>query len=513
MTEIDMLPASTRRSLRRRLASALVVAAVALGGSACTGEPSDDASGTTGRLATPLDTSGTDPSSTTGTGPGGAVPNAAMGSSAMGAKWDWGRYTEFQPYLKTLSGGFTYYEVVWCDVEEEQGRPDWSSLDRIAKRSQEVGVTLMLKLRVGRCWATSGDAAYVRGSKKKTESAMPQDMSAYRAWVRSAVSRYSKLGVHKYAIENEINSKSFWAGTPEDFGRLAESAAAEVRAADPKAKVVDAGLSSTTYGYGLSDWLLKEGREADAIAAYNSYYERRIGTRGDKIPKVKERAGLEEVLRSEQGARNLAYLSLMRDLAERKVTDIRQIHFYEKYTSVPMLFSYLRANTPATTPIEAWEVGSFFRDAANDTKERTSEVLKTVGLVLAEGASLAIWLPLAFDPGGRNPDEPRFGLLEPDGGVRDAGRLFQSMVSASRGAKVVRVSHDGIAGVGFDKGGKSTAFVWSDRGATLTLSSGETAAPAMETGAPSAVGKVTVGGDPLRLSLLRTTAVFVGGQQ
>ena len=65
-----------------------------------------------------------------------------------------------------------------------EGSPDWSTLDRVAQRTQQVGVTLMLKLRVGRCWATGGgDAQYQRGSKNKTESVMPQDMGAYRAWV------------------------------------------------------------------------------------------------------------------------------------------------------------------------------------------------------------------------------------------------------------------------------------------------------------------------------------------
>jgi hypothetical protein len=60
----------------------------------------------------------------------------------------------------------------------------------------------MLKLRVGTCWATGGSAQYERGSKGKTESLMPADLAAYRAWVRSAVTRYSAKGVNAYAIEN-----------------------------------------------------------------------------------------------------------------------------------------------------------------------------------------------------------------------------------------------------------------------------------------------------------------------
>lgn len=499
-------PGSRWRRSRRGLGVAVML--LALVAPACSGGDRQGPRG--GRSTVPsADTSpgtGTGTSDDTGTTPGSA------GAVALGAKWDWGRFTEFEPFLKTMAGGRTYYEVVWCDVEQQKGSPDWSTLDRVAQRTQQVGVTLMLKLRVGRCWATGGgDAQYQRGSKKKTESVMPQDMGAYRAWVRSAVTRYSAMGVHEYAIENEINSKSFWGGTPEQFVTLAESAAAEIRAADKNALVVDAGLSSTSYGYGLADWLLRAGREADAIAAYNRYYERRFGTRGDQITEARDRAGLEAALTSEQGARNLTYLKVMEDLAKRKVVDVRQIHFYEMHTSVPDLFAFLRATTPASTPIEAWEVGSFFKDTQSDSAERSQEVLKTMSLVLAEGARVAVWLPLAFDPGGRNSDEPRYGLLEPDGAVRESGKLFQAMVEAARGAKAVKVAHGTVTGVGFEKNGTTTAFVWADKPATLTLKPGESAVPAGGTGAGS-TGRVTVGSAPMQLRLKSDVKTFLEAQ-
>jgi hypothetical protein len=499
-----------RGSRARRCAALVTALGLALGAAACTGD-SDQVTG--GRSATrqpPTDSSTSPPlpgttSSAQPTDPAGTAP------AALGAKWDWGRWAEFQPFLRTMAGGRTYYEVVWCDVEERQGYPDWTSLDRIAERSRAVGVTLMLKLRVGMCWATPGEPQYERGSKSKTESAMPRDMNAYRAWVRSAVTRYSAKGVHEYAIENEINSESFWSGTPGDFATLAETAAAEIRAADRNAKVVDAGLASTTYGYGLADWLLKQGREADAVAAYNRYYERRFGTRGNKIVEIRDRAGLESALASEQGARNLTYLRLMTDLANRKVVDVRQIHFYEKYTSVPELFAYLDAHTPKGMPIEAWEVGSFYRGSDADTPERSQEMVKSMSLVLAEGATVAVWLPLAFDPGGRNPDEPRSGLLEPDGRVREAGRLFQTMFEAARGARAVEVAGHGLMGVAFEKSGGTTAFVWADQGATITLGSGETASPVGATSEGKG-GQVTVGAAPLQLKLKGTLNDFMEAQ-
>jgi hypothetical protein len=204
----------------------------------------------------------------------------------------------------------------------------------------------------------------------------------------------------------------------------------------------------------------------------------------------------------------------MQELASRKVTDIRQIHFYEKYSSVPMLFSFLRAHTPTGTPIQAWEVGSFDKSAATgDDASKSQEVLKTVTLMLAEGAQVVIWLPLAFDPEGRNSDEPRYGLLEPDGQVRQAGRVFQALVEASRGARAVKVAQDGLTGVGLDRGGTSTAFVWSDAGAVVQLSGGGTAAPVEDLEKVASRPTVSIGSDPQRLSLKSPTATFLKEQR
>lgn len=492
-----------------RAGTALALAATMVGGvAACTGSTPEKSLDSSTPAVVPTDDPGT-------SGPAVQPPTAGADlPSPLGAKWDWGRYSEFSPFLKTISGGNTYYEVVWCGIEKKQGSPDWSSLDRVATRSRELGVNLMLKLRVGRCWATNGSATFERGSKNKTESAMPNDLEAYKAWVQAAVERYSRFGVTTYAIENEINSASFWAGTPEQFTSLAELAAAQIRKANPEAEVVDAGLSSTSYGYGIADWLLREGREEDAFAAYNAYFQRRIGTRGDQIVEVSTRAELETALKSEQGVRNLAYLNVMRDLATRKVVDTRQIHFYEDHTSVPQLFAYLRAHTPAGTPIEAWEVGNFDKSGqTTDDAAKTEEVVKTMSLVLAEGATVAIWLPLAFDPGGRNADEPRYGLLDPDGRPREAGLIFASMVDASRGAKPVKISVDGMVGVGFDKDGESTAFVWSDQRAVVRLPDGAEAASVDSLEKTSSDATATLGSTPQRLALPVPTATFLKEQR
>ncbi|MEK8106134.1 hypothetical protein NKG94_14925 [Micromonospora sp. M12] len=54
--------------------------------------------------------------------------------------------------------------------------------------------------------------------------------------------------VREYAIENEVNAPSYWAGSPEDYTRLVRAAAETIRATDPTARVVDSGISSVAYG-------------------------------------------------------------------------------------------------------------------------------------------------------------------------------------------------------------------------------------------------------------------------
>src|SRR5436190_572674 len=67
----------------------------------------------------------------------------------LGAKWDWPRVDKYKPYLASLSGGATFYDFAWCDVEKSEGKPDWSTVDSVAKNARELGFELYLKIRTG----------------------------------------------------------------------------------------------------------------------------------------------------------------------------------------------------------------------------------------------------------------------------------------------------------------------------------------------------------------------------
>ncbi|RKR91231.1 hypothetical protein BDK92_5624 [Micromonospora pisi] len=414
-------------------------------------------------------------------GPGGTVDRVG---NPFGAHWDWSRYQQFAPYLAKIGGSATYEEISWCEIEPNPGQADWAALDQIATRSRDLGITLHLKIRTGVCWATGGTAKYTRGTANKTESAMPADLAAYQRFVGSVVSRYAPYGVREYAIENEVNAPSYWAGSPEDYVRLVKAAAETIRATDPKALVVDSGISSVAYGMGVADRLLQAGRVPDAIAAYQAYFQRRIGTRGQQIPTVTTEAQLRKALGTDVNSRSLRFLAATESLLADRTVDVRQLHFYEHFNGVAPLLDYLRTKTPAGVPIQAWEVGQFWRDADGDPASRAAEMVKTVTLLVAGGIGEISWLPLAYNPNNAAGSEVRYGLLDPDGTEREAGRMMASLAEAARDATVTPLPASvagRLNGVAFVRGGASTLVLWSASNTPVTV-------PAAPGGLSGAVG-------------------------
>ncbi|WP_194823446.1 hypothetical protein [Micromonospora sp. S-DT3-3-22] len=484
-------PSARRVGRRGLLAGVLLVALLA--GAACSDDPAPGPA-----------PSSTAPSAAPSAGASGTpLPAGEAVRNPFGAHWDFSRHDQFVPYLEKLSGSATYHELSWCDIEKTQGSPDFSAVDQIAERSRKLGITLHLKIRTGVCWATGGTAKFTRGQANKTESAMPQDLAAYQNFVRTLVQRYAPYGVREYAIENEVNAQQYWAGSPEDYRRLVTAAAEAIRAADPQAKVVDSGMSSVAYGMGVADRLLRAGQPDQAVAAYQAYFQRRIGTRGRLIPPVNDPTALRTALDNAQNSRNLAYLAVTEKLLDDRVVDVRQLHFYEHFSGVPALLDYLRAETPAGVPVQAWEVGQFWKDGADDAAARGDEMVKVVSQLVAGGIREVLWLPLAYNPNNRAGAEVRYGLLDPDGTQRQAGAMMAALAAAARDATVEPVNAKGLTGVAFRRGAESTLVVWSTSSGTVSLptAAGVTGGPV---GADPAArtGALPIGPSPV---LLRAT--------
>ncbi|MGH3118891.1 MAG: hypothetical protein ACRDQ2_17610 [Gaiellales bacterium] len=389
-----------------------------------------------------------------------AIPTLPSDAGLLGVKWDWPRVETYRPQLETLPGGETWQELVWCDVERARGAPDWSAIDEVVDDAARLGFVIHLKIRVGSCWVTDRRLGE-RGRLHKTASLLPTDLEAYRAFVRSAVIRYAPKGVHRYAIENEANGESFWQSSAADYDALARVASAAIRESDPGAVVLDSGISATAYGVGLADWLLRQGDEEEALAAYHRYYARRFDRRTNDFPRVNDTGELNEALQREQARRNLDFLQVTFGLAHDHVIDAYQLHFYEPWQNVPLLMEFLRSQLPAAMPVEAWEVGIFWPDAPPGEAVLAAEEAKLISLLLAAGVRTVIWLPAAFNAEGRQPREIRWGLFDPQGRPRLLASVFGDLARAAAGSDVQPVGRNGIEGVAFGSVDGTVLVLWS----------------------------------------------------
>jgi len=350
-----------------------------------------------------------------------AAPLPPLGkANPLGAKWDWSRLDNFKPYLASISGGATFYDLAWCDIEPTEGKRNWSTVDTVARNARSLGFELYLKLRTGSCWATRDAGA----------SHMPADMAKYQAFLTDAVKRFSPLGVHEYAVENEVNAPLHWAETPADYVALVTAAGKAIHAADANARVVDGGLGSTVYGDAIARRLLDQGKDSEAVSAYQQYYARRFPVRAQQLPEVSDASELRDVLSTGQAARNLAHFDATVRLARDKLIDDYEIHFYEKWDNVPALLDLLHASLPSDLPVQVWELGQFWPNAPADEHTHADELQRAVNGFLDGGVQRVIWLPLAYNPNGRNQSELRFGLVDPDGRVRESGRDFAQIAAA-----------------------------------------------------------------------------------
>jgi len=184
------------------------------------------------------------------------------------------------------------------------------------------------------------------------------------------------------------------------------------------------------YGQAIARKLLQEGRGNDAVEAYTQYYDRRFAVRAQQLPRVNDADALRAVLASGQAARNLEFYDATVQLVQQHLVDVFEIHFYEKYDNVPALLDLLHEALPKDFPVQAWEVGEFWPNAPADEDVHADELRRKVTMLLDGGVQRVIWLPLAYNPAGRNNAELRFGLVDPDGRVRESGRAFSEIAAS-----------------------------------------------------------------------------------
>ncbi|MGQ9583895.1 MAG: family 14 glycosylhydrolase [Anaerolineae bacterium] len=134
-------------------------------------------------------------------------------------------------------GGFRWVKqwFAWQDIEGAgKGHYDWSYTDRIVKQVEQHGLKLIVRL------SPDPDRPFWAGQ--------PPDNAGHFADFLSAVASRYRGRIHAYQVWNEPNLAREWGGKrpdPTGYARMLKLAYRAIKAADPAAIVVTAGMAPT----------------------------------------------------------------------------------------------------------------------------------------------------------------------------------------------------------------------------------------------------------------------------
>lgn len=138
------------------------------------------------------------------------------------------------------AGGFdTVVQLFsWRQIEPTQGQYHWQYPDEVVQGAAYYGLNLVIRLDQHPAWAAAAPL---------TVNAPPDDPAAFAAFAGAVAARY-RGRVLGYIIWNEPNLALEWGGRPPDpvgYAGLLRAAYPAIKAADPAARVISAGLAST----------------------------------------------------------------------------------------------------------------------------------------------------------------------------------------------------------------------------------------------------------------------------
>ncbi len=142
--------------------------------------------------------------------------------------------------LKVKDLGFTWVKqgFGWRDIEGEKGKFDWSHTDHIVYTANKYGdIDIMARVDHQPEWARQGCS--LQGP--------PANMKDYTDFLTALATRY-KGRIRAYEIWNEPNLAREWCDQrpdPKQYAAMLKAAYAAIKAADPDAMVISAGLSPT----------------------------------------------------------------------------------------------------------------------------------------------------------------------------------------------------------------------------------------------------------------------------
>lgn len=148
--------------------------------------------------------------------------------------------------VKNAGFGWVKQNLGWRDIEPFKGQYDWRRADRIVLSMNDAGMDLVVRLDFAPDWAAPG--CHNPNAGQDPIQGPPQNLQDYVNFVSVVATRY-RGRIRAYEIWNEPNLAREWCGRPPSgagYTQMLKAAYTAIKATDPTAWVVSAGLSPTT---------------------------------------------------------------------------------------------------------------------------------------------------------------------------------------------------------------------------------------------------------------------------
>ncbi len=140
--------------------------------------------------------------------------------------------------VKDMGFGWVKQIFGWRDIETAKGKFDWSKTDHIVYTANRYGgIDLLIRVDHQPDWARKGCSLM----------GPPENMQDFADFLTAVATRY-KGRIRAYQIWNEPNLAREWCDqkpSPQQYAQMLKTAYTAIKAADPDAMVISAGMSPT----------------------------------------------------------------------------------------------------------------------------------------------------------------------------------------------------------------------------------------------------------------------------
>lgn len=146
--------------------------------------------------------------------------------------------------VQDLGFGWIKQSFAWRDIESlEKGKYDWWRSDKVVKRVEKAGLKMIVRLDRQPFWSQENDWPPL-------ENAPPADLRDFGDFCGAVAERYQGR-IAAYQVWNEPNLSREWGEEtpdPAEYTELLKVCYEAIKAADPGAIVISAGLAPTGTG-------------------------------------------------------------------------------------------------------------------------------------------------------------------------------------------------------------------------------------------------------------------------